>query len=311
MSLQKGLDSLQQIPRYTAKPLEGSASRHLGRILLRPSSEESEPLGDYTLIHRRKARLPAVDLPDYRTILHEKEESEDELEGVLGQVTTLQDSLKAKRVEFERHLSQHPDDVKEWIKYSTLHLQEQPSSVRKTGVDQASQPTTRANAEVTLWLLERALNAHRSNFYSTELHIAFLHAAESFWPADKVTQRWQNVISQLSSRAPEEEMIRLYLGYIDWREGQGLGSSGNDGGIDEVVNVYIEVLDRLRATSDGELLNCAHELTHSAHCGNSRGRHGLPLPPRVSLPEAGWLFGACVGRLPGAHGDHLLQTGPP
>lgn len=196
--------------------------------------------------------MPAVDLPDYRAISREKEESEDELEGVLGQVTTLQDSLKAKRVEFERHLSQYPDDVKEWIKYSTLHLQEQLSSVRKTGIDQAAQPTTRANAEVTLSLLDRALNAHRTNFHSTELHIAFLHAAEAFWPADKVTQRWKNVISQLSGRAPEEEMIQLYLGYIDWREGQGLGSSGSEGGTDEVVNVYIEVLDRLRATSDSE-----------------------------------------------------------
>lgn len=102
-------------------------------------------------------------------------------------------------------------------------------------------------------MLERALSAHRANFNSTELHVAFLHAAEAFWPPDKVTQRWRNVISQLTGHAPEGEMIRLYLGYIDWREGQGLGSSGRDGGIDEVVNVYVEVLDRLRTTADGEL----------------------------------------------------------
>lgn len=124
--------------------------------------------------------------------------------------------------------------------------------MRKTGVDQAAQPTTRANAEVTLSVLERALNAHRANFHSTELHIAFLRAAEAFWPPDKVTQRWKNVISQLSGRTDEREMISLYLGYIDWREGQGLGSSAQSGGIDEVVDVYIEVLDRLRNTSDSE-----------------------------------------------------------
>lgn len=168
-------------------------------------------------------------------------------------MTTLQDNLKAKRIEFERHLTRDPGDVKKWIEYSTLHLQETPSAIAQLGMDPAKQPTNRANAEVTLSLLERALNAHSANFSSPELHIAFLRAAGAFWPSAKVTERWRNVISQLKNRIPEEDMMKLYLGFIEWQEEHGFTGNGNTGGVDEIVDLYIEILDKLRFAMDCEL----------------------------------------------------------
>ena len=86
---------------------------------------------------------------------------------------------------------------------------------------------------------------------SAKLHIAYLHTAEAFWPASSVTERWKNVLRELEERGStevDEGMMEVWLGYIQWREGQGFGKSteGREGvgGVDEVVDVYTDCLAR-------------------------------------------------------------------
>lgn len=220
---------------------------------MRPKTTEGDLDADFLPLDsgRRRALDQVEDeLPDYRAITKDTEEDDpefDDMAAVLGDLATVEDDLKAQRAEHERELRARPDDVERWIKYSTMHLQLSPEAQSSADVaDPSKAPQTRANAEVTLSVLQRAFDAHRGNFASTDLHIAFLRAAEAIWPPAKVTDRWKNVIRQLGQTIPEEEMMKVYLAYIDWREGQGFGGiESTTGGVDEVVAVYTECIERL------------------------------------------------------------------
>ena len=164
--------------------------------------------------------------------------------------------MRSRTIEAERHLRQYPEDVEAWIAYSTLHLKlslelgNQPSGGM---TDPAKLPQTRANAEVTLSILSSALDAHSRNMGSPTLHIAYIHAAEAFWAPEQVTERWKNVLREMGQRTGsgvEEGLMGVWLGYIEWREGEGFGK-GADGGVDEVVDVYVDCLRDLRDSRRG------------------------------------------------------------
>lgn len=231
---------------------------------MRPKVTEDDLDADFLPLesrHRRALAKDENDLPDYRAITKDAGEEDDpeydDMVAVLGDLSTVEDDLKAQRAEFERELRARPENIERWIKYSTLHLQLSSDAQRVgDGYDPSKAPQTRANAEVTLSVLQRAFDAHRGNFTSTDLHIAFLRAAESLWPPTKVTERWKNVILELGRTVPEEEMMKVYLAYIDWREGQGIGGTGSTtGGVDEVVAVYIECIERLSGIGESPFRN--------------------------------------------------------
>lgn len=188
----------------------------------------------------------------------EDEDAEEPAEAVLSRFTTLEADVRTRTAETERRLQRYPDDIETWISYSALHLRlspditGQPASVM---LDTAKLPQIRANAEVTLSILARALYAHPSNMASSILHAAYLHAAEAFWPAQKVTDRWKNVLRELrelSGQDNRDSIMSIWLGYIEWIEGQGFGKSadGRDsaGGVDGVIDVYAQCI----ASLDGE-----------------------------------------------------------
>ena len=175
----------------------------------------------------------------------------DVIDTVLSRFLTIEEDVRKRKSETERHLQQHPDDIETWISYSTLHLKLSPVAERPGSslLDLAALPQTRANAEVTLSILDHALNAHESNMSSTDLHIAYLRAAEAFWPAEKVTDRWRNVIRELEQRSAGEGMMEVWLCYIEWREGHGFGKGENTGdavgGVDDVMETYTDCLASL------------------------------------------------------------------
>lgn len=257
--------SSQQVPRYSARAIDGSL--HKARLLMRPKVLEGDLDADFLPLDSGRRRALAEvedDLPAYRAISKDAGEDDDneydDMVAVLGDLSTIEDDLKAQRAEYERELKARPDDIERWINYSIMHLKSAPDA-QGTGdaSDPSKAPQTRANAEVTLAVLQRAFDAHRNNFASTDLHIAFLQAAESLWPPTKVTERWKNVILELGRTVPEEEMMKVYLTYIDWREGQGIGGTGSAaGGVDEVVAVYTECIDRLSSIGEPYL---KHALT--------------------------------------------------
>ncbi|EIW72388.1 hypothetical protein TREMEDRAFT_26535 [Tremella mesenterica DSM 1558] len=241
------------IPRYTKHSVE----ENQGRFFLLPSTENSfDHTANFILVSAPR-QSDDSDIPAYRAITRQPNEGDDtelidkELEGL----STKEDQIRQRIIETERHLADHPEDIKAWIRYSTLrHGTTQNKHSNSDPVDISQLPITRANAEITLSILDKALDAHPNNMRSTELHIAYLRAAEVFWSPAQITERWKNVIRALGEANEQMEegsdvdMMMLWLGYIDWREGQGFSKddSGERGGVDEVIEVFIECLEYLR-----------------------------------------------------------------
>ncbi len=206
--------------------------------------------------------------------------------GAISRFSTLEDDIRRRTTETERYLQQNPGDVQTWISYSTLHLKLSPDLTGKTSsglVDSAKMPQTHANAEITLAILGRALEAHADNMASPSLHLAYLRAAEAFWPPAKVTERWKNVLRELSNRGGPvvaEGIMQVRLGYIDWREGQGFRKSadGRDGigGVDEVIEVYVDGLASLRESKyvDGRRRYIIYDKAHFTYRCQRAGRGG-------------------------------------
>jgi hypothetical protein len=63
----------------------------------------------------------------------------------------------------------------------------------------------------------------------------------------------ENAIGREPGTKLDERIMDVWLGYIEWREGQGFGKSEGEsaGGVDEVIEVYIECLKGL---ASGRLL---------------------------------------------------------
>ncbi|WVQ77105.1 hypothetical protein IAR50_006788 [Cryptococcus sp. DSM 104548] len=270
---QKGIELAPKgrsyVPRYN-KHIR-SATSHIYRILLPPSSgRELDYNTPFVAFDAPPKRLEAPDLPSYRSITHQDlpddapgpGEEYELVENAIGAYATAEQEVRQKTVDMERHLKEEPSDEEGWIAYSTLHLQLSPEADRAPSIDPAGVPTTLAQAEVTLSILSRALNATPENGYSIPLHLAYIRSAEKVWPGGKVTERWKNVLRELGracEKRPELEggMMDAWLGYIEWREGQGFakgdgGGDGEGGGVDEVVDVYVECIERLKVGMGGD-----------------------------------------------------------
>ncbi|OXG26985.1 hypothetical protein C359_05015 [Cryptococcus neoformans Bt120] len=260
------------VPRYNKQTK--SAIGHLERILLRPSPHGEIDSHANFLAFEVRSRQEESDVPKYRSITRSAEEDKGDqlsvLHSIIGDFTTMEQEVRKRTSWMEQHLRDYPSDVERWIEYSRLHLKLSPNAERATGIaDPAKLPTTKAQAEITLSILSRALKATPENAYSERLHLAYLRAAETVWSADKVTSRWKNVLRGLGEqsgkiRGLEEGMMEMWLGYIEWREGQGFGRGDGEKGkgesIDEVVDVYLECIDRLKnKTGNGGNLQAREE----------------------------------------------------
>ncbi|WWC66161.1 uncharacterized protein I206_100062 [Kwoniella pini CBS 10737] len=234
------------VPRYNSRQARSAASEHLQRILLQSTNDQGpfNPFANY-LHFEIKRNDQAIDLPSYRDI-HQNQDEDDGLvaiQAAIGSYSTLEEEVRKETIAIEGFLREHPDNIERWIDYSRLHLKLSPESSNQNQSERSNK--TRAEAEVTLSILSRALDASEKNFNSSKLHLAYLKAAEEFWAIEKVTNRWKNVLRELGERGNSEiEMMDLWLGYIAWREGHGFAGQG--GGVDEVVEVYEECITRLK-----------------------------------------------------------------
>jgi len=191
---------------------------------------------------------------------------EEVVDSSLSTSATVEQDVRRRTADMERQLKAQPNDVERWISYSTLHLRLSPELANRSvnaALDPLRLPQNRASAEVTLSILARGLDAHPDNFLSIPLHLAYLRAAEMFWPSDKITGRWKNVIRELGDRQRKigkgmgQEMIHIWLGYIEWKEGAGWGKSEegqekSETGVDEVIEVYVDCLEKLRMEDFGK-----------------------------------------------------------
>lgn len=227
--------------------MDGSTSRHLKRIILRPSEKGSyDPDTPFVAFESVPRRREIDDTPDYRR-MNEPEVEDDGEEDILSGLSTFEDDVRKRTADYERYLQLNPTDIDSWIAYSKLHLELDPGPSRKrSGL---SSSTSHASAEVTLSILTRALDTlygRDHKFTSPDLHIAHIKAAQIVWPASKVTARWLEVIRELQTGKLDFDAMPIWLGYLDWCEGQGFGKPADGeesgGGVDGIVAVYEEAL---------------------------------------------------------------------
>ncbi|WWC86471.1 uncharacterized protein L201_001348 [Kwoniella dendrophila CBS 6074] len=251
------------VPRYNSRQTESAASQHLRRILLVPSETSSffDPFASYVDFEIQPVRRDENDLPAYRDISKPQAEEDDfeheSIQNAIGSYTTLEEEVRKKTIETEEYLRSNPNDIDKWIEYSQLHLRLSPDRLTyndNISSSDQSKSKTKSEAEITLSILSKALDASINNFNSVQLHLAYLKAAEHFWPKEKVTSRWKNVLSELSEKNKGKhdiqiEMMDLWLNYISWCEGQGFSKSGDQNGVDEVIEVYEECIGNLKNSS--------------------------------------------------------------
>ena len=256
---------MAQIPRYSAKTIDSSVKAQQ-RLIMRPAEvpifDPNAAMVSFDLPPRRE--LDQEDIPSYRGITRAETEEEDPavIEADLRGFSTFEQDRRKRTAETEQYLREHPEDIERWIAYSTLHREG--TDPLKLGIDASQKPATRASAEVTMSVLSRALEATPENGLSPILHIAYIHAAENVWTAEQVSQRWQNVLRVMGediragAHHAEIGLFEIWLAYLDWREGQGLGSTKlgklaqAGGGVDEVIESYLDCLENIKRSELGD-----------------------------------------------------------
>ncbi|KAJ9115024.1 hypothetical protein QFC22_005352 [Naganishia vaughanmartiniae] len=189
------------------------------------------------------------------------DESED-----LDEQETPEQTRRRRVLEFERNLEDNPQDIDKWIAFSSMQIEDYlPGRVKGAlglmdEADNIGNQTRvkgrRGAYEVALATLERAIEVSSRNAHSPKLQSAFFALAQQVWPPHQVTEKWQDVLRTLSSsgeKVDEKELMDLWLGYISWREGRGLGSHATrgkgSGGIDDVVEIYAQCIAMMRSSA--------------------------------------------------------------
>jgi hypothetical protein len=248
-----------QTPRYSSGPLERVDQGPVRRLVLpRTSTDTFDSSISFILFDPGTSRLgpPLISdvVPSFRDLdvsfTAEFKHQQGEIDDALGDLPTTDDDIRRQTVELEQYLRDHRDNVDAWIKLSTLHVQVDPSA--PTPYSSSPQATTRAAAEVSMSILDRALNAHPRNMASVVLHLAHFRAAEVVWPAARLRERWRNVLLQLvedhrtvGKGVQDEDLLDFWMAYLNWSEGPGFSAHGDREevhGVDRVLETYVECL---------------------------------------------------------------------
>jgi predicted transcriptional regulator YdeE len=253
----------------TLEPLSGPALRL--KYPRADASREIDMQEDFIAIGKKKRKIAQLEGPKDRVeafwdeeeqrnqkSLDEQEESEEEELDVELEETEEQ-TRRRVIVDFERKLKEAPEDIEMWIAYAQLHLTKgstKASSKETRGKSEQISTAKRAEAEVATEILSKAFRASGKNKSNPRLHSAFFKLVQLFWPEHRVTASWKAVLSELTERGGAEDqagLMDLWFQYIDWREGRGLGSQnsqntadGQSGGIEDVIEVYIECIGIMR-----------------------------------------------------------------
>ena len=199
----------------------------------------------------------------------ENEQEEEAVDLDVELEETEEERRRRRIVDFERRLKEHPQDVESWIAYSQLHLSGTSSSGssakgqqrgKKSRPEQIS-TAKQGEAEIATEILSKAFRAFETNKSDPRLHSAFFKLVQLFWPAERVTASWKAVLRELTERQSQGDqagLMNLWLEFIAWREGRGLGSqkgragtAGSTGGVDDVIDVYVECIEVMNNAKKG------------------------------------------------------------
>lgn len=260
---------IESIPQQTFKIAAGNRKHEAGLIREQrdfvPLNKTAQKTGtrrveqDYRSISGFANKGPEADKGGM-TSTDDTDDSED-----LDEQETPEQTRRRRVLDFERHLEKNPQDIDKWIAFSSMQVEDfLPGRVKGALglLDEASNVGNQTRAkgkrgayEVALATLERAIKVSPTNAHSPKLQSAFFALAQQVWPSNQVTGKWQDVLRMFSSsteKVDEKELMDLWLGYISWREGRGLGSRAADGkssgGIDDVVEIYAQCIDMMRSS---------------------------------------------------------------
>jgi len=249
----------------TLEPLKGPVLRL--KYPRADASREIDAQEDFIAIGSKKRKSIQLEQPKDRAEAFWDEEEQrndkksddqdesDEDEHDVELEETEEQTRRRAIVDFERRLKEAPEDVETWIAYAQLHLTK--GSIKMDSKGNRGKPekiTTakRAEAEVATEILSKAFRASGKNKRDPRLHSAFFKLVQLFWPEHRVTASWKSVLSELTAQNGTEDqagLMDLWLQYIEWREGRGLGSQksqdtteGRSGGIEDVIEVYVECI---------------------------------------------------------------------
>jgi hypothetical protein len=176
----------------------------------------------------------------------------------LEEEETEEDRRRREIIGFERRVKEDPEDSNGWIEYAKFHLSSTSTmdSSSKPRVDKNGDihiHSKKAQSEIALEILTKAIKTSQRNKHNPTIQLLFFQSAQDVWPSEKITAEWARVLKELThsqKMGNEGELMDLWLGFIAWREGRGLGSSsrldGTSGGVEDVVDVYVECMGIMR-----------------------------------------------------------------
>jgi hypothetical protein len=170
----------------------------------------------------------------------EKPEGSTELDSLEPAKSTSQhavDLARERTQTFEAHLAMHPGDTSSWIDYSRAHVFDSDNSHRAAQLD------------ISLSILDRGLRG-MSLTESVPLHLEYLRVAAEIWPSARVEHAWSSLFGRIDQAIRGldnmgQAVFELWLGHLDWSQGQGFGHNGRD--LDNVVDLYEQRLDMVPA----------------------------------------------------------------
>ncbi|TFK77225.1 hypothetical protein BDN72DRAFT_830394 [Pluteus cervinus] len=150
--------------------------------------------------------------------------SEEEDENI--QLTAEQEHLKL----LDQELAEDPSSIEHWLQLLARNLATIPLT---------SKNATKARADVTLAVIERALSAYPQNATSITLLVKRLQAGEEVWSETRLRDEWE--------KAFKVGGIDIWMEWLEWRIRRGKE------GVDGFVQDAVRVLNSLDLSDIGEL----------------------------------------------------------
>jgi hypothetical protein len=167
-------------------------------IELPHSKKDRDPQDSYRSITLKDDQIS--DSEDSRS--HSSASSDGELQLSL---TADQETIK----ELENILSRSPDDETAWIKLWNISIKSVPKSMGRG---------SRAQAEISLSILRRAIDAHDSNRYSPRLRLLYIEHGAEIWSEDQIRVEWGNIMSELGdNRSPVWKRGVIWMAWLEWK----------------------------------------------------------------------------------------------
>lgn len=120
-------------------------------------------------------------------------------------LTAEQHTIKA----LETAITSSPNDITSWLK-----LLDQ--SVKSLSI--LTKRATRARAEISVSLIQRAIDAHADNSSSLQLRLLYLEHGSEIWTAEMLRDEWERLLGNLGTpQSPAWKRATVWLTWLEWK----------------------------------------------------------------------------------------------